>query len=415
MSPSLSSYFPPDSYYFYGYPAGKESGFVNTLTNTGAELVSTRPLSCAGGGTNIVCFANGARESALRILADEIGLPVAPNEQILRLPEEINSRISGDERDRLVQTALRDLIPEGRLIMAQPYHGEAMERKYLIHSNTTCHLNDKASLVEFVPSEYLLETYRHFNTGSEFATFQLEEIQVPCVVKATNSSAGDGVRICKTAQEVGSAQHDFSHTSSPIIIQEYLENAEEIGVQFGIPPDAANPADILGFSMQIISPEGKYLGGNFDDSTHNEVTAKIYRVLEEEILPKVRAHGWHGIGGLDVMIREDGTFVFIDGNFRMTATHVYRFNVASGHIQTPFVTMVASMEGDLDTFVQKIVPVANAASSSRVLYPVNLSQEGGRVNFNTALLYDDQKTLAENARHLLCLGVESKVLTRLIS
>ncbi len=413
MGKSLSTYLPDETHYYYGYPAGTGSGFVNTLPPCYEELLSARPLSCAG-NLKIVCLANGVKKDALSILSEEVGLPLAAENQVIRLPTAIDTMVTGCERNRMVQAALQTLVPDGNFLMAQPYEGTMLDAKYLIPRTVTYPLNDKGTLEKLVPPEYLLETFASFPNGAAFAACEGNTLPMPCVVKVTSASAGDGVRICKNLEDFTAAQKEFAKVSTPIIVQEYLGGATEVGVQFGVPRSAEAEADILGFSTQIIAPTGKYLGGNFNDNTHNEIIDRIYDVIRNKILPKVRERGWYGVGGLDVMIRPDGSFVFIDGNFRMTATHVYRFNVENGLVSKPFVTMTASMPGNLETFRRSVVPLASRANASRIFHPVSLSECEGMLHFNGGLLYDTQEDLVENARHALSLGVRSKVLESLV-
>lgn len=45
---TLSDYFPPDTEYFYAYPAGDTLYFYNNTDPEGEELISARLLACAG-------------------------------------------------------------------------------------------------------------------------------------------------------------------------------------------------------------------------------------------------------------------------------------------------------------------------------------------------------------------------------
>ena len=54
---TLSTYFPAGTRFFYGYPAGEDSGFLNRVGPEIEELVAARPICCAGRDVFIVNFA----------------------------------------------------------------------------------------------------------------------------------------------------------------------------------------------------------------------------------------------------------------------------------------------------------------------------------------------------------------------
>lgn len=54
---TLSDFFPKDTVYFYGYPSGEESGFLNLVPPSVEELVAARPLRCLGSGMKALCFS----------------------------------------------------------------------------------------------------------------------------------------------------------------------------------------------------------------------------------------------------------------------------------------------------------------------------------------------------------------------
>ena len=106
MNPTLSHYFPPDTTYFYGYPAGTDSQFYNGVSPDIEELVSARPLVCAGTDLRIAAFAASTRDDA-RALLQEAGTAVIPRDRILPFPENISCAMT--------DTAKRNAAIEARV------------------------------------------------------------------------------------------------------------------------------------------------------------------------------------------------------------------------------------------------------------------------------------------------------------
>lgn len=129
---------------------------------------------------------------------------------------------------------------------------------------------------------------------------------MPCVVKVSSSSSGDGVRVCRMAQDISSAQAVFADLRTPILIQEYIDAVWNCGIQFGIPANPTLPIDIIGMSRQVTSPNGEFLGGIvlYDDQVPDELVVP----LQESILPRARERGWFGIGGIDVLRNTEGRY-----------------------------------------------------------------------------------------------------------
>ena len=69
---TLSDFFPKDTVYFYGYPSGEDSGFLNLVHPSIEELVAARPLSCLGDSLSVLCFTATSKKAINPKIINEI-------------------------------------------------------------------------------------------------------------------------------------------------------------------------------------------------------------------------------------------------------------------------------------------------------------------------------------------------------
>lgn len=398
---NLSNFFPSETEYFYGYPAGEDSGFYNLVPPYVEELVSARPLVCAGDSMRVVVFANTVRDRCKRMFS---ALEVPSNlDNAIILPNEITASVTGKNRNDVVRSALRKQTQDNRLIMAQPYADKELAEKYQINADLSQWFNDKQNMAQYIPAQYLPRILAQVENGLAFT--QMEN-RAPCVVKVTSSSSGDGVAICRTAEDFSAAQKNFSQVNSSIFVQELIQETDNIGIQFGIPADQKLPIEVIGQSNQLISESGSFEGGIV--WKNKDVPAEVTRVLREIILPNVRKMGWYGVGGLDVLVKNKEEFYFIDPNFRMTAMTAPVYLSKNDTIKKNAVSMSGVLPEDL------LTEIACNGSRRQLLSIVSLSEENEQLRFNGCLLFDQQETLRENAEALIQYGVRSSLLTSLL-
>lgn len=406
MKPSISDFVPSGTTYFYGYPAGEDSRFYNLVPPAIEELVSARPVVCAGADVNVIAFANSSRKDILAFLRD-LGVLQIDDSRIIRLPSNITADQLGTERNKRIINALKDRVADNSLIMAQPYLDPSLQDKYQLSPENTIRMNDKMSMYDYIPEQYLPALLGRYSSGNMFAN-EFKNF-APCVVKVTSSSSGDGVRVCTSAADFLRAQTDFCKVNGEILVQEYIQAQENIGVQFGIPSDREKPIEVLGLSRQITTKEGEFMGGVVlkDDRVPEQIT----RALLTEILPAVRERGWYGIGGLDVLIDDNERFVFIDPNYRITAMTAYVYQMLNNVVSKNMLTMTARFTGNKDALRK----IAEKNGSSQLLSLIALREDADGMQFNGALLFEDESSLMENANLAVEAGVNSAVLNALRS
>lgn len=408
---SLSQYFPKDSIYFYGFPSGEDSHFYNAVPPWVEELVSMRPMICAGEHIKVVSFASGTKSHVRNLLRD-LGTPFLNEDSIISLPPNITTQLQGEARNKSIKKALKAIVAPGTLIMAQPFLDEKINSIYQIPPQITIDLNDKINRPDYIPSEYIPQVYKKFSNGKNFFDYEWAE-KLPTVVKVCSSSAGDGVRICSTLEDVEKAKNDFKNIDGTIFLEEFIYSVHNLGVQFGIPQDPTQEIDIIGHNEQRTGPNGEYLGGMINLNHHIPHVDEIYRVMKEEILPNVRAMGWYGVGGLDVLIDKEGKFFFIDTNFRMTAAFAFVYLIQNKVLTKPLVSFMGSFKGDEQTFRKVILPICKNGTKNQKMTIIALTETDEGYRFQGGMFFDNDNEISKNAQALLDLGIESHTLAGL--
>ncbi|HLC76481.1 MAG TPA: hypothetical protein VJB82_05205 [Candidatus Peribacterales bacterium] len=410
---SLSTFYPEGTEYFYSFPSGEDSNFFNSALPCTEELVASRCFACAGKHVKVISFASTMNATVLD-LRQKLGLPNISTENILVLPPEISTDIQGQDRNCLVKEALRKMTSPAKFVMAQPYLDSALFDSYQLPPNLVVWLNDKRNIPMYVPLAYVPTRITSFKNGAAFRSETLP-VPIPCVVKVSSSSAGDGVIVCRNAADLENAKQQFRNIKGPIFIEQYIEVRRNFCVQFGIPSDKNSPIEIIGCSEQLTTSTGEFLGGVVHPHALDPDVDAISEILLREILPKIRSLGWYGVGGLDALLGQDGHFYIIDANFRMTATMVYLFHVQSGLITPPFVTFTGEFHGTLQDFERVILPIAKSSSTNRCMHIVSLSLNGDIFRFNAAMFLDNDESIGKRAADLLSMGIKSRVLTKFSS
>ncbi len=411
---NLSRYFPAGTQYFYGYPAGEDSHFFNNVPPASEECVAARALACAGDHVKSIVFGATLEESAVHLLQKELGVFYVNQKKLLSLPGHITPDITGKERNSLIKSALEDITESGRLVMAQPFQGPLIQKQFQFAPDQTIWLNDKMNLPLYVPQEYLPERYAEYENGQDFAETR-KELPVPCVVKVSSSSSGDGVRICLTAAQLEKAKREYAARGGSIIIEQFVEYTQNFGIQFGISHDKNIPIDLIGVSEQLTTPEGEFVGGIVDPAELFPKIDGVNHLLLEKILPAVREMGWYGIGGFDVLIDRDGRPYMEDPNFRMTGMTAYLCEARNGVIQKPMVSFNATFKGTERDFIQNIVPFAREGDPRQMIHIIALTHHDDIFRMSAAMYFDPQRhdSISQNAAKFIELGLESKAFKKL--
>ncbi len=267
----------------------------------------------------------------------------------------------------------------------------------------------------YIPKEFLPKRHAEFPDGKCFA-FSARNFPLPCIVKVSSSSAGDGIRICFTDDDFRKAQDDFQNIGGTIVVDEFIHAVKNIGIQFGISSNPLEPIELIGWHEQLTNTEGVFLGGVIDYSDPwkaDFVGTTLWPILAEKILPKVRERGWYGIGGFDVLVDKSGKFYFVDPNFRMTGMTEHHCLVRNGFIHSPIISFRGTFEGTEKQFIEAILPIAHPHNPRQLMTLTALTVRDQLYRF-TAGMFFDMKIIKMNASILLSKGIRSPVLELIV-
>lgn len=409
---SLSRYFPKGTNYFYGYPTEEASHFYNAVPPEIEEVVAARPLTCCGPNVKVICFSESLKENSWEILHNELHAIDVQRKNILILHKKITTSVKGSKRNDLICDSLSKITTRRKLLMAQPFIDGRLKSLYQIPPQRTIWLNDKRNLSHFIPAHFLPHRYTEFLDG--LCLYETEEkLPLPCVVKVSSSSSGDGVRICKTRDDLKKAKQDFKEIEGMIVVDKWVHAKKNLGIQFGIPFDKKMPIEIIAIHQQLTSSGGAFLGGILDIKENKLYRKKLGNLLLKKILPEIRKKGWYGIGGFDVLVDIRGNFHFIDANFRMTGMTVYDFMVKNRTITKSLVSFSGTFHGNEAEFRNKIMQIATPKTKDHILYITALVEKNNKYSFNAAMTFKDKREMKKNAKRLLQYGIESQVLSQI--
>lgn len=339
---SLSNFFPEDTVYFYGYPAGEASGFLNLVTPDVEEIVAARPNSIAGDSIYVINFNATSKQTISESLLKDFGLDTLPASQQYIVPANITADITGSERNSMIKKYLLSEIPAGKLVMAQPFSEDEMKSAYLINPDITTWFNDKKHMSEYIDNAFIPKRFGEFTNGEDVKK-AASSIQAPVVIKITSSSAGDGVYLCRTDESIAKTAEKLSNFTGNIVIEQFIDATHNFGLQFGV--SYKGDYDLISISEQITTPHGEFLGGVIDSTNNYEVVQPAVKMLKEQILPFVQKKGWYGIGCFDVLVDAAGNCYFIDANFRMTGMSACIFNKINKDLKTSVLSFGAKFSG----------------------------------------------------------------------
>jgi hypothetical protein len=410
---SLSTYYPADTQYFYGYPAGSDSGFLNNVPPEVEELVSMRAISCAGPSVSVISYSATDAPDIDSKLLKKLNFPKLDLRELVCLPADITPELRGPARNEAVKQALKSVCRDRSLVMAQPYLSRRLAGAYQISPDITLWVNDKNNLQKLVSKAHSPRRLATFMDGAGFAR-GWRDIELPAVVKVASSSSGDGVYICRSRKDMDDAASAVRGVSAPILVEQYVEAVWNYGLHFGIPHDPGQPVDIIGLNEQLTSETGEFEGGIIRSGNIPAELSAVKHYLEYVCLPKVRKMGWYGIGCFDVLVDKGGACYIVDSNFRMTGMTAYHFMVANGRINPPLIGFSGGYRGSRQEFEDAILPFTDPRSGAPILQMIALNEHGDMWRFNAALMFRDEAELAERCTRLCKAGIESDLLQRYV-
>jgi hypothetical protein len=408
---SLSYYFPKNTSYFYGYPAGDNQDFTNLVPPEVEELVAARPFCCVGSDIRVVSFAATSTRFVKPYLRHKLQMSPQLAKQCIILPSAIDTRLQGKERNDAIKAALLATIAPGTLVMAQPFIDQELAGLYQISPRLSYYLNDKRNLADFIAPQFIPERLGEYENGAALAA-AIPKFTLPYVIKVSTSSSGDGVYLCYDNKDATRAIQRLADSQAHIIVEQLIDTVKNYGIHFGIPHDTSKPIDIIGVNEQLTTVDGAFLGGVVRSTEIPKVLQTAVTHLQNTVLPKIRALGWYGIGGIDVLISRAGQAYCIDGNFRMTGMSAYHFMINSGQLSAPLISFSGSFKGS-ERMLEHVIN--EPLHEDNALRLITLTHHKGIWRFNGALSYTKEHHLAGSITELLDRGIRSEALEQIVS
>lgn len=204
-----------------------------------------------------------------------------------------------------------------KIITLFPFDSLAPE-KHAVPPDTHYHLLSKTTLADAGVRSPSYQTY-------DLDEIPLDDIPLPesfpYLIKVSHGLSGEGTYIIKTDsdldytwREIGKYREDKLLTQ--IIVSEFVKNeVQNYCVQFYV--SKAGQITPIGATEQMVSPEGKYLGGIIN---YQESDILRFKDLIGAIASYAHGHGYFGVIGCDVLEDKDGEFHVIDINYRINGS-----------------------------------------------------------------------------------------------
>ena len=399
---SLSDFFPKGTFYFYGYPTGLESNFLNSVPPHIEELVAARSIVCSGDYVNPVYFYSTSAEKLGKNICDKLRITSVSSKQSLIIPGNISSNVTGRERNESLKKFLTSSFKEKKLVMAQPFLDDDFSKVCLIDPKITNWLNDKSNLNKILPKNFLPQRYLLAKNGNELHE-KISELLIPCVIKVTSSSAGDGVYICESKSDLLNAVNKLKSLDETIAVDQYIYAVKNYGLQFGL--SYTGQSTIVGVSEQITSDKGEFIGG----TTLNEIPiemSEISQYIMGTLLPYVYSLGWFGIGCIDVLVDEYGKSFAIDPNFRMTGMSTALLTRKKGCTSLSFIMSCDENSENSLNLLSKYIMNGN-------IKVLALNQFNNKWNMNVVVYFKNESLKNKILKELKIVGFESELINKI--
>jgi len=186
------------------------------------------------------------------------------------------------------------------------------------------------AIKEFAPKT---ELFRNEN--------QIENFEMPFVIKPTHGAGGEGIKIIKNGKEAKK-----SEVPENCILQEYIE---------GKPCSASllinNEIKIISIQMQEIK-NFKYTGAKIPAEINSKNKEKILKACE-------KIKGLHGFAGVDFILTKEGEIKVVEINARPTTpivalNSVFGFNISELILKNHFEEKLPEFKPKKKIFMKKI-------------------------------------------------------------
>lgn len=400
--------FGPGALYVNAFARRPEDGFHSPSPDETDDLCTALPLSMTRAGVRLLVDPRAVHEPVWRLMTEDLGMDLCDPAWVETLPEGLTAALGAAGWCEALIEALARRAEPGSLLMAQPFQDPRLEGLFRRSPALSRMLNDKLDLPALVEGAAPPARLAALPDTDRLAAQPWPG--VPCVVKLSGACAGEGVWAAPDEASWARATAALAGLPGRVLVERWIEARRNLDVEFLIPRDPAEPAVVLGAVEQIVGPDLRLAGGVVAPAHPSTALPAIEEILQTRVMPRLRALGWHGIGGFDVLVDEADRPWFIDPNLRLTdftAPLLWRLRAAvTGSV---LILPYASFDGDLQGFRQRIVPLARPGSEQQLVVLAILDQ-GERLLLQAGLLFHDPDELRARAATLRGLGLSARAL-----
>jgi len=400
--------FGPGALYVNAFARRPEDGFHSPSPDETDDLFTALPLSMTRAGVRLLVDPRAVSDPVRRLLTEDLGLELCDPAWVEPLPEGLNAALgAAGWCEALIQVLAREAAP-GALLMSQPFQDPRLEGLFRRPPALSQMLNDKLDLPTLVDGA---------TPPTRLATLPDTDSMrsqpwpgVPCVIKLSGACAGEGVWAARDEAGWAAATTALAGLPGRVLVERWIEARRNLDVEFLIPHDPAEPCLVLGAVEQIVGPDLRLAGGVVAPARPSSALPAIEAILHERVMPRLRALGWHGIGGFDVLVDEDDRPWFIDPNLRLTDfTAPLLWRLRSGYAGSVLILPYTSFDGDLLAFRARVAPLARPGAD-RHLVVLAILDQGERLLLQAGLLFEGPEQLRARAATLRRLGLSARAL-----
>jgi hypothetical protein len=403
----LLSAFGPGASYANAFARRSADSYFSPTPDETDDLCSALPLTLTRGAVRVWCDPRTVSDATWGLLR-ELGVALGDREQVSALPEGLRSTLGSEAWCEAWITLLAAQSPARALRLAQPFVDARLEDRYRIPAELCRMVNDKAALPRLVPAAAPPPRLLALGSGAALAAHPWPG---RCIVKVSGSCAGAGVFPCADAADWDRAVQRVATLPGEVVVERWIDVVRNLDVEFLVPADPSLPPQILGAVEQVVDASLKLCGGVCRPAWPAAALEVITRRLTDEILPALRALGWHGVGGFDVLVDRAGEVWFMDPNLRLTDfTAPLMRSLRCREGESLLILPYATFEGTLDDFRRVAAPLAREGTAEQELAVLGLLDDGERLVVQAGLLFRSPAELVARARRWQALGLRARAL-----
>ena len=400
----LAAAYGPEARVAAMFAGRAEDGFYNGGPDETDHLCGALVLPLTRGGVWVTCDERATHPGVRAVLARS-GTALGPPDQTIPTPPALRDLGDADYANALI-AHLGQIAPPGTLVMCQPYQDPRLAPCFRLSPALSAALNDKARFFERVPAAAPPPRLVQVPDGDALRAVPWPG--EPCVVKLAGSCAGQGVWPCADADAWARAVDAVAGAAQPVLVERWIQADHNLDLEFLIPADPEAAPVVLGAVLQVVDAHQKLIGGVIHPPDPCPHLPALEAWLHAEIFPALRALGWHGLGGLDVLVERGGRAHVIDPNLRptdFTAPLVAAQDLPPG--TSALILPYARYPGPLDAFEREVLIAAPPTQRLRLQ---GILDHGDRLLFSGILPFDSAEALRDGAGWLVARGVSARAL-----